>query len=112
MQLLKQPHVVDFRRVLGTIMGIPQTNEMLVPKIAETVGCNPEKSRRRIASPKARDKAPYQVDLAMSAKGQKQMRCNRPCPLYSNSDRESGFPQQAMSALPPKADIRRSDLMR
>jgi hypothetical protein len=22
-----------------------------------------------------------------------------------NSDRESGFPQQAMSALPPKADI-------
>ena len=29
------------------------------------------KSRRRIASPKARDKAPYQVDLAMSALGQK-----------------------------------------
>ena len=29
------------------------------------------KSRRRIASPKARDKAPYQVDLAMSALGQR-----------------------------------------
>jgi hypothetical protein len=25
---------------------------------------------------------------------------------FLNSDRESGFPQKAMSALPPKADIR------
>jgi len=33
------------------------------------------------------------------------MRCNSPCPLCSNSDRENGFPQQAMSALPPKADM-------
>jgi hypothetical protein len=25
------------------------------------------------------------------------------CPLYTNSDRESEIPQEAMSALPPKA---------
>ena len=32
------------------------------------------KSRRRIASPKARDQAPYQVNLAMSALGQERHR--------------------------------------
>jgi hypothetical protein len=34
------------------------------------------------------------------------MQCNSPCRFTPKSDRESGFPQQAMSALPPKADIR------
>jgi len=33
------------------------------------------------------------------------MRCNKPCPLYPNSDRESGLSRKAMSALPPKADV-------
>ena len=33
------------------------------------------------------------------------MQCKKACPLYPNSDRESGFPQTVMSALPPKADM-------
>jgi hypothetical protein len=34
------------------------------------------------------------------------MRCKKPCPLYPNSERESGFPQQVMSALLLKAEVR------
>src|SRR5262249_51219565 len=48
---------------------------------------NVMKSRRLIASPKAQDKAPYQVEPVMSAFGQKQ--------TYAV--------HQPMSALPPKA---------
>jgi hypothetical protein len=33
------------------------------------------------------------------------MQCKTACPLYPNSDRESGFPHKAMSALHPKADM-------
>jgi hypothetical protein len=33
------------------------------------------------------------------------MRCKRHVRFTPNSDRESEFPQQAMSALPPKADM-------
>ena len=33
------------------------------------------------------------------------MQCKTACPLYPNSDRESGFPQTVMSALHPKADM-------
>ena len=33
------------------------------------------------------------------------MRCNKRCPLYPNSDRESGLSQKAMSALASKADV-------
>src|SRR5262245_4916844 len=33
------------------------------------------------------------------------MRRKKRCPLYPNSDRKSDFPEKAMSALPPKADI-------
>jgi hypothetical protein len=33
------------------------------------------------------------------------MRRNKACPLYPNSDRESGLPHTVMSALPLKADV-------
>src|SRR5262245_23674075 len=33
------------------------------------------------------------------------MQRNRRCPLYPNSDRESGLPAKVMSALPPRADM-------
>ena len=33
------------------------------------------------------------------------MQCNSHVRFTPNSDRESGFPQKAMSALPPKADM-------
>ena len=42
----------------------------------------------------------------MSALGQKQTcALHKPMSALLNSDRESGFPQKAMSALPPKADM-------
>jgi hypothetical protein len=43
----------------------------------------------------------------MSALGQKQTytKQNAMSALLPNSDRESGFPQTGMSALPPKADM-------
>ena len=43
----------------------------------------------------------------MSALGQKRTYAvhNRMSALPPNSDRESGFPQKVMSALPPKADM-------
>jgi len=39
-----------------------------------------------------------------SALGQKR-KCKKAFPLYPNSDRKSDFPEKAMSALPPNADI-------
>jgi hypothetical protein len=33
------------------------------------------------------------------------LRCNKPCPVYANSDRKSEFPQTVMSVFPPKADM-------
>jgi hypothetical protein len=46
----------------------------------------------------------------MSALGQKQTyaaqkKAQKAMSALPNSDRKSGFPQQAMSALPPKADM-------
>jgi len=77
-------------------------------------------SRRLIASPKAQDKAPYQVEPVMSALGQKRTYAVQAdiCGAIGdvrfspNADRESGLPQNGMSALPPKAFGHKQTLMR
>src|SRR5262245_38764258 len=46
----------------------------------------------------------HQTHVRFGSKA-KHMQRKRPCPIYPNSDRESGHPQTVMSALPPKADM-------
>ena len=71
-------------------------------------------SRRLIASPEAQDKASNRLRLAHRKEpadvrfGSKADMCGakRHVRFTPNSDREIGFPQTVMSALPPIADMR------